>query len=112
MPLNMLKTHLWLRILVGMVLGVACAVYVPIPDAMIDWVILPGDIFIAMLKMIIVPLVLSSVVLGVASAGSIDALKRVGIRIIPYFIMTTAVAITIGIGITSIVKPGLLIDQS
>lgn len=106
-----LRTHLWLRILVGMVFGVLIAVFVPIPDALIEWVILPGDVFIALLKMIIVPLVLSSVVLGVASAGSIEALERVGVRIIPYFIMTTALAITIGIGIASIVKPGLVIDQ-
>ena len=112
MPLSLLKQHLWLRILVGMALGILAAVFVPIPDAIFEWVVLPGDVFIALLKMIIVPLVLASVILGVASAGSIEALERVGVRIIPYFIMTTAVAITIGMGIASIVKPGLLIDQS
>jgi len=112
MPLKYLKQHLWLRILFGMVLGIAAAIYVPFPDVIKEWVILPGDVFIVLLKMIIVPLVLSSVILGVASAGSIEALQRVGVRIIPYFIMTTAVAITIGIGVASIVKPGLLIDQA
>jgi len=112
MPLNLLKTHLWLRILLGMVLGILAAIYVPFPDAFKEWVILPGDVFIALLKMIIVPLVLSSVVLGIASAGSLEALQKVGARIIPYFILTTAVAITIGMGIASIVKPGLFIDQA
>ncbi|MFK7840195.1 MAG: dicarboxylate/amino acid:cation symporter [Bdellovibrionales bacterium] len=112
MPLNLLKAHLWLRILIGMVLGIVAAIFVPFPNAVIEWVILPGDLFIALLKMVIVPLVLSSVILGVASAGSITALKKVGFRIIPYFIMTTAVAITIGLAVTSIVKPGLLIDQA
>ena len=111
MPLKLFKEQLWFRILVGMVLGIACAILIDIPDAVRDWVILPGDVFIALLKMIIVPLVLSSVVLGVASAGSIEALERVGIRIIPYFILTTAIAITIGIGITTVIKPGLFIDQ-
>ena len=111
MPLKLFKEQLWFRILVGMVLGILCAVLIEFPDAIREWVILPGDVFIALLKMIIVPLVVSSVVLGVASAGSIDALERVGIRIIPYFILTTAIAITIGIGITSLVKPGLFIDQ-
>lgn len=110
MPLKLLKTHLWLRILVGMVLGIVVAVLVPFPDAIKEWVILPGDVFIALLKMIIVPLVLSSVVLGVASAGSLEALERVGLRIIPYFILTTAVAIAIGMGIASLVQPGLVID--
>lgn len=111
MPLKHLQDHLWLRILTGMVLGIAVAVFMPIPDAIKEWVVLPGDVFIALLKMIIVPLVLSSVVLGVASAGSLEALEKVGIRIIPYFILTTAVAITIGMGIASLVKPGLVIDQ-
>ena len=90
MPLKILKDHLWLRILLGMVLGIVAAIFVPFPEAIKEWVILPGDVFIALLKMIIVPLVLSSVVLGVASAGSLEALEKVGIRIIPYFIATTA----------------------
>jgi Na+/H+-dicarboxylate symporter len=111
MPLKLLKDHLWLRILVGMVLGIIAAIYVPMPDAAKEWVILPGDIFMALLKMIIVPLVLASVILGVAGAGSVQAFERLGIRIVPYFVLTTAVAIAIGMGITSIVQPGLLIDQ-
>ena len=111
MPLKLLKDHLWLRILLGMVLGIIAAIYVPIPDVVKEWVILPGDIFMALLKMIIVPLVLASVILGIAGAGSVEAFERLGIRIVPYFILTTAVAIAIGMGITSIVQPGLLIDQ-
>ena len=110
--IDAMKRHLWLRILVGMILGVLTAVFVPIPDAVFEWVVLPGDVFIALLKMIIVPLVLSSVVLGVASAGSMEALERIGLRIVPYFIVTTTIAITIGLSVASLVKPGLVIDQS
>lgn len=112
MPLELLKAHLWLRIVTGMVLGILVAAFVPIPEAIKDWVVLPGDVFIVLLKMVIVPLVLASVILGVASAGSLQALERIGIRIIPYFIVTTAIAITIGLTITSFVKPGLVIDQA
>jgi len=111
MPLKHFQNHLWLRILTGMILGIITAIFVQIPGALFEWVVLPGDIFIALLKMVIVPLVLSSVVLGVASAGSLEALEKVGIRIIPYFIMTTAIAITIGMGIANIVQPGSFIDQ-
>ena len=110
--LEAFKTHLWLRILTGMVLGVLTAIYVPIPDAIFDWVVLPGDVFIALLKMVIVPLVLSSVILGVASAGSIEALESIGFRIVPYFIITTAIAITIGLSVAGLVHPGAYIDQS
>ena len=111
MPLKLLKDHLWLRILLGMVLGIIAAIYVPMPDVVKEWVVLPGDIFMALLKMIIVPLVLASVILGVVGAGSVEAFERLGIRIVPYFILTTAVAIAIGMGITSVVQPGLLVDQ-
>lgn len=107
-----LDPKLWLKILVGMALGIALALLVDIPAPLKDWIILPGDLFIAMLKMVIVPLVLSSVILGVASAGSLEALERVGFRIVPYFILTTSVAIAIGMGITSFVQPGLAIDHS
>ena len=109
---SILPKNLWLKILIGMVIGILVALYVPISDTLKPWVSLPGDLFIALLKMVIVPLVLSSVILGIASAGSLNALKSMGARLIPYFILTTAVAITIGIGITSFVEPGLAIDKS
>lgn len=83
-----------------------------LPLAWVDWIALPGDLFIDILKMIIVPLVLSSVILGVTAAGSLNALEKLGVRIIPYFIMTTAIAITIGIGVATFVNPGQYIDQS
>jgi len=95
-----------------MVLGIACAMMIDIPASIIPWIALPGDLFMALLKMIIVPLVLSSVILGVASAGTLSSLKSMGARLIPYFICTTAIAITIGITLTNLVQPGLMIDAS
>ncbi len=109
---HVLSQTLWIKILVGMVVGVGIALTITIPDAYMPWVALPGDLFIAILKMVIVPLVLSSVILGIAGAGSLSYLRSMGMRLIPYFIMTTAVAITIGLSVTSIVQPGLAVDQS
>lgn len=60
--------------------------------------------------MIIVPLVLSSVILGIAAAGTLSSLRTMGVRIVPYFITTTAIAITIGITLTSLIQPGLAIN--
>lgn len=110
-----LPNNLWFRILIGMVFGIVAALMakefdIVITDNWMAWIAFPGDLFIDLLKMIIVPLVLSSVILGVASAGSLDALEKMGMRIIPYFICTTAIAITIGIAITSVVQPGLSIE--
>jgi Na+/H+-dicarboxylate symporter len=109
---HVLPEKLWLKILVGMTIGLGIALTITIPEPYMPWVLLPGEIFIALLKMIIVPLVLSSVILGIASAGSLSYLKSMGLRLIPYFMLTTAVAITIGIAVTSFVQPGLAIDQS
>lgn len=110
-----LPPKLWLKIFIGMIAGIIAALALnqttlTMPESWIPWIALPGDLFIDLLKMIIVPLVLSSVILGVAGAGSLGALEKMGARIIPYFIMTTAIAITVGISITTIINPGQYID--
>jgi proton glutamate symport protein len=109
---NTLPEKLWLKILIGMAIGIVIALTLEIPESFAPWIALPGDMFIAILKMVIVPLVLSSVILGVGSAGSLSYLRSMGVRLVPYFILTTAVAITIGLSITSFVQPGLSVDQS
>jgi len=103
---------LWLKILIGMAVGVGVALSVTLPPALVPWVALPGDLFLALLKMIIVPLVVSSVILGVAGAGDIQTLEKMGLRLVPYFMATTAIAITIGLAVTSVVQPGLAVDTS
>lgn len=107
---HILPDKLWLKILVGMIIGIGVAMLFDIPAHWMPYIAFPGDLFMGLLKMIIVPLVLSSVILGVASAKSLDQLERMGARLIPYFIMTTAIAITIGIGITGIIQPGTGLD--
>ena len=105
---------LWQLILIGMVLGVALGwaasgegvIPESVSDALMPWVALPGQLFMALLKMIIVPLVVTSIILGLFNAGDLIFLKKMSLRLIPYFIMTTAIAITIGIGLTSIIQPG------
>ena len=109
---HVLPEKLWLKILIGMIIGVGIALTIPVSATMMPWVALPGDVFLALLQMIIVPLVLSSVILGVAGAGSLGALQKMGSRLVPYFILTTAMAITIGLTVTSFVQPGFAIDTS
>ena len=103
---HVLPNNLWLKILIGMILGSVFALYIPVSEGVQEWIILPGDVFIALLKMVIVPLVLSSVILGIAAAGSLDKLESMGVRLVPYFVLTTAVAITIGMSVASLVEPG------
>ena len=57
-----------------------------------SWVAVPGYVFLALIQMIMVALIFSSIVLGIASRGTGDQLRRLGIRIVPYFLLTTSIA--------------------
>ena len=74
------------------------------------WIALPGNLFLALIKMVVIPLVFSSIVLGLTSSTDPDFLKKAAVRIFPYFIATTAVAVAIGIGLTLLIEPGKYIN--
>ncbi len=69
----------------------------------IKWI---GDIFIRLLSMLAIPLVFASLTVGAASLGDIKKFARIGGKTISYYLITTAVAITIGLVLANIVKPG------
>jgi len=118
---HLISRHLWAKILVGMVLGVTVGLilspggYALIDQetalATADWIALPGVIFLSLLKMIIIPLIICSIVLGILTSGSLEALGKMGMRLVPYFITTTAIAVTIGILIAHAVEPGLNVSS-
>ena len=106
-PRTGLATHWW--ILIGLVLGVACG-YVAALTGRSQWVldyVEPfGRLFLNLLKMIAVPLVLFSLVAGVASLDDSRKLGRIGGKSIGLYLGTTAVAITIGLVVVSLLGPG------
>ncbi len=117
-----LHQHLWIKILAGMVAGVLVGLALS-PEGMAvwdkehayaagEWLALPGTLFLGLIQMVIIPLVVCSIVLGIAESGSLDFLRRMGLRIIPYFIITTAISITIGVLLVNIIQPGAVIDQA
>ncbi len=65
-----------------------------------------GDAFIRAITMIVIPLVVASLIVGVASLGNLRALGRIGGRTLIYYMATTAIAVSIGIGLSNIFKPG------
>jgi len=71
-----------------------------------------GDIFLRMLKMIVIPLILSSIVSGIANIGNEGNFGRLGLKTLGYYITTTVMAITIGLILVNIVKPGIGMDVS
>ncbi len=69
-----------------------------------------GKIFLAMLKMLIVPLVFSSIIMGAASIGDPKVLGRIGIKTVALYLSTTVVAIIFGLILGNIIQPGIGLD--
>lgn len=103
------------KILIGLVVGAALGVMAnvtlggthPAVEAANKYVAGPvGQIFLRMLFMIVVPLVFASIALGVAGLGDLRRVGRVGTKAIIYFLVTTAIAATLGLIAVNIVQPG------
>jgi proton glutamate symport protein len=128
---QILDSGLWKKILIGMVLGVSfglllsphsgdilsyivadAAEKTEILAAIGGWIELLGIVFLGLIKMVVIPLITCSIILGIADSGNVGFVRRIGLRIVPYFIATTAIAIIIGLTFVNITKPGLSIDQS
>lgn len=91
--------------------GPAIQRYAPIGRTLVDWTEWIGRLFLALIKMVVVPLVFFSLCVGVASLGDFRALGRLGGRTIGYFTLTTVVALVIGVGLTNLIKPGKLLSE-
>jgi DAACS family dicarboxylate/amino acid:cation (Na+ or H+) symporter len=70
-----------------------------------------GQVFLRMLFMIVIPLVITSLALGVAGLGDLGRLGRVGIRTLGLFLATTTIAVLLGLTIANLVRPGDAIDE-
>ena len=106
------KLH-W-KIIIGMVLGLGWGILASVmgwQQFTIDWISPWGKIFINMLKLIAVPLVLTSLIVGVASLSDIKKLSRMGGKTILIYLCTTAIAVTIGLLAVNILQPGKSIPK-
>lgn len=82
-------------------------------DLLINNVLAPlGKIFINLIKMIVIPLVVSMLILGIANAGDSKSIGKLGFKTIVYFEIITTVAIVVGLVAANVFKPGLGIDMS
>ncbi|WP_343189281.1 glutamate/aspartate:proton symporter GltP [Buchnera aphidicola] len=71
-----------------------------------------GDIFTHLIKMIVVPIVMSTLIVGISSISDIKKIGRIGIKTIIYFEIVTTLAIIVGIALANFFKPGNGIDMS
>ncbi|MCY1213189.1 Proton/glutamate-aspartate symporter [compost metagenome] len=105
------------QILIGLVLGIAIGALLNHFSAEKAWwianVLQPaGDIFIRMIKMIVIPIVIASLVVGIAGVGDAKKLGRIGLKTILYFEIITTVAIVVGLLLANFFQPGSGIDMS
>jgi len=102
------------KILIGMILGIIWALLsssLGWSAFTINWIDPFGTIFINLLKLIAVPLVLFSIISGVANIGDPASLGRMGGKTLLIYLLTTVMAISLGLLLVNTVKPGKLIDE-
>ena len=121
-PINSLNVYLqrlihgqlWLKVIVGIVLGAGVGILLNPSTGLVEsgvssrignWLELPGQIFLKLVQMIMIPLIFTSIISGIVS-NQTGNLKSMGLKLLLYFLFTTAVAIIIGMTVTIIMAPG------
>ncbi|KUL00612.1 MAG: Sodium:dicarboxylate symporter [Synergistales bacterium 54_9] len=100
------KSNLLVRILIGLVLGGIVGL---VAGESILWVEPFGNLFVRLLKMIVMPLILTTLVIGAAGISPAE-LGKVGIKIVVFYLITSAFAVAVGLLMGNIFKPGLGLD--
>ena len=100
---------LWQRVIAALVLGIITG-WLWGPGA--ESIKIIGDIFIAFIKMLVVPLIFFSLVAGVASIGDLRKLGSVGWRALALFVVSGQIAVWLGLGLGTFVQPGAGVDTS
>jgi Na+/H+-dicarboxylate symporter len=117
--LGFIRARLWLQVLVAMFLGIATGVLLgpttglvspELSSVVTSWLALPGYLFLALIQMIVIPLVFASIVLGMAAGENLDYLRRIGFKVVGFFLLTTLAAVIIGLGVALVLKPGERVD--
>ncbi|GKV95042.1 glutamate/aspartate:proton symporter GltP [Pectobacterium carotovorum subsp. carotovorum] len=117
MTMKTQKISLAWQILIALVLGIALGAVLHEQQESRQWLISnilspAGDIFIRLIKMIVVPIVIATLIVGIAGVGDAKKLGRIGFKTILYFEIITTVAIILGITLANIFQPGHGIDMS
>jgi len=117
----LVKKKLWAQVLVALFLGLIVGLILG-PEAGIveketaglitDWLAIPANLFLKIIQMIIIPLIFASIIRGLTSTGNMEDLQKLGLGVAAYFVVTTIIALTIGILVVTAIEPGNFIDSS
>ena len=107
------KIDLWKRVIVALILGLACGLGLrygmgaeaggAFAESWISWA---GDLFLRLIRMLIVPLIFFTLVSGIIAMGDPKRLGSLGVRTIATYFFTTAIAVTLGLIMATIFQPG------
>ncbi|MFT5256152.1 MAG: proton glutamate symport protein [Candidatus Paceibacteria bacterium] len=111
----MKKLALHWKILLGMAVGVLFALLLTNFDwgasFIGDWIKPFGTIFISSLKLIAIPLILAALIKGISDLKDISSLSKMGMRTISIYVVTTVIAVSIGLTVVSLIQPGKTINE-
>ena len=97
------KSQLWQRILAGLVVGLVAGALLGESALKLSWI---GDSFMRLIRMLIIPLVATTLVSGIVAMGSPKKLGSIGVKAVGLYLLTTALAITIGLTLAALLEPG------
>ncbi|OIU73269.1 dicarboxylate/amino acid:cation symporter [Rossellomorea aquimaris] len=105
-----LTTKIILALILGAIVGLALNIFAKdVFDILDPYLFTPlGKIFLNLISMLVVPIVFLSIVLGSAGLGDPKKLGRIGLKTIVYFLVTTCIAIVIGLTLANIIDPGMV----
>lgn len=114
------RQRLWLQVLVAMVLGVGFGLIIGPASGLLDtevsvlignWAALPGKLFLLAIQFVVIPLVVASVIRGIAAGSGSAGLGKVGVQTVVFFLLTTMIAVAFGLLAASVIRPGDYIDR-
>lgn len=110
-----MKLALHWKILIGMVFGLVFGFIMKnleLKGIVVDWIKPFGTIFINLLKMIAVPLIVVSLIVGLSDLKDISKLSKLGLRTVVLYLVTTVTAVSIGLVLANVIQPGNYINEA
>lgn len=116
---KMVEGKLWLKVIIALFLGVGLGLLLSpqngwvnktTADTLGNWLALPGILFLKLVQMIMIPLIVASIIIGIASNDK-ENLKRLGGGVLLYFVSTTVISVTIGVVLSMLFRPGRFLHE-
>ncbi len=118
---KLVQQKLWLRVLIAMIVGILLGAYFATNpnwigektlQSIINWIAFPGNLFIRVVQMIMIPLMFSSIVQGIAGGDNTEYLKKSGPKLLLYYGMTTTTVLILAVILATAIQPGNYMDAT